>query len=1175
MLGAVVFLCTAAAVFAGQKVKVAPEHASGLLSAGGRLVSDYGSFQVLEVDMLPAGLASDPEIEILETTKVKLNSGVVDTSARVALRLVATPGKGKRLHLVQFDGPVRGEWLEGLRQVGFRVVSYVPENAYLVQGDAQALGKLDQQSASLHVQWHGVFQPDQKVLPEPAASLRSLQTVPAEQVYAVQILQDPELNTATLAILNGFSRTPVRGPDPVLDYYNVVISLTAAERDLLATQPDVVSIQPYYERKRFCERQSQIVAGNLTSAKPTGPGYLEWLASKGFSQAQFALSDFVVDIADSGVDVGTSTPTHPGLYVLGQAGGSSRIAYNYLVGSPNSGSTLAGCDGHGTLNAHIVAGYNDRSGFPFRDAGGFSYGLGVCPFVKVGSSVIFDPDFFTSPRLTDLQARAYHNKARISNNSWGGGSSGRYDVDAQETDALVRDAQPAHASIGVPGNQEMVIVVAAGNDGPNTRTIGSPATAKNVITVGASESVQSIGGLDGSDIGDSQANNANDIVAFTSRGPCDDNRSKPDLVAPGTHVSGGVAQAWPAAPTGTADGCFTGDGVSGGINGSLFFPALQELYTASSGTSHAAPAVSGAAALLRQFFINRALKAPSPAMTKAWLMNSAAYMTGALGNDKLPSNTQGMGRIDLGAAFNDTPRVFRDQQDLFVATGQTREFTLEVWDSALPLLVTLAWTDAPGSTIGPAYNNNLDLTVTANGVKYKGNVFNGRWSVAGGSADARNNVESIYLPAGLSGQFTVTVTAANIVADGVPQNATPLDQDFALVVYNAGLDAKPQIEAAGTTLVGETAPSNGAIDPGEKVTVAFALRNVGTVATTNLIATLLAGDAIYGVSEAQTFGKLNAGGAQVQKAFTFQASGACGTSVVATLRLQDGAQEIGRAKFDIALGKRTERIGLAENFDTVTPPALPSSWSRSRSGAGLPWVVTTSKSQSAPAAAFADEALDPGQTELISPSLLVGSGETVLKFKSEFNIEAHDVDVSKSFDGAVLEARVAGAAWTDILESGGVFLSGGYTHTIDPETDNPLPSRRAWAGNSVGFSDVQVLLPAAWAGQNVQFRWVLATDTGNFYGGTGWYIDSISVSEAVNVCQSFAIAPTLLNPHQAGQSLVFSFPTVPGQSYTVEQAMSPDGGNWYPLSTHIGTGSTITVTNPIVGPSVFFRTRSP
>jgi Viral BACON domain len=75
--------------------------------------------------------------------------------------------------------------------------------------------------------------------------------------------------------------------------------------------------------------------------------------------------------------------------------------------------------------------------------------------------------------------------------------------------------------------------------------------------------------------------------------------------------------------------------------------------------------------------------------------------------------------------------------------------------------------------------------VTINGQVYKGNVFSGPNSIAGGAPDGKNNVESVFLPAGLSGEFLVTVKSANIAGDGVPGNNDTTDQDFALVIYNA------------------------------------------------------------------------------------------------------------------------------------------------------------------------------------------------------------------------------------------------------------------------------------------------------------------------------------------------------------------------------------------------------
>src|SRR5262249_44112831 len=157
-------------------------------------------------------------------------------------------------------------------------------------------------------------------------------------------------------------------------------------------------------------------------------------------------------------------------------------------------------------------------------------------------------------------------------------------------------------------------------------------------------------------------------------------------------------------------------------------------------------------------FINAGQSPPSPAMTKAALMNTARYMNGTGANDSLWSNTQGMGEVNLSSFFDlfDFPTIARDQRsaDIFTATGQARAITGTIASPIKLLRVTLAWTDAPGSTVGNAYVNNLNLEVTVGGQTYYGNVFNGAFSVPGGAPDARNNIESVFIPAGVSGVFT-------------------------------------------------------------------------------------------------------------------------------------------------------------------------------------------------------------------------------------------------------------------------------------------------------------------------------------------------------------------------------------------------------------------------------------
>jgi Subtilase family len=922
--------------------------AESLIAQGASLVADYGSFQILASDTLPKDL-SGWSIE-KGASRIDLKAGVLDTRnpAARALRKSIGPFAGKRLHLIQFAGPIEPGWVSALEGCGVQVLNYLPRNAYLVYGNASALQRLRDwaQSANM-VQWDGDYPADRRIHPRARAIAGQTGLQDAGQdTFVVQLVSDPDENPATLAVIRQMSLAPVQSEFGVLHFLNVIVRLPRARLADLSARPDVVFIEPYAEPQKLDESQDQIVAGNLSSNTPSGPGYLAWLADKGFSQTQFDASGFVVDVSDSGVGNGTNAPGHFGLYALGDPALSNRLVYQRLEGTPHPGSTLAGCDGHGALNAHIIAGYSAFQGFPFTDPLGYAYGLGVCPFVRIGSSVVFDPNIFTSPSFPDLQSEAYFDGARISTCSWGNSSSGGYDILSQTFDALARDAQPDGSLYGTNGNQEMVLVAAAGN-GESAGTIESPGTAKNVITVGAAENVRSLSpanggrdpaGNDGCSEDDSAADSANDVASYSSRGPCADGRMKPDLVAPGTHVTGGIPQNAPALTNGigSALDCFDAAGITalpgGGTchypfmtgNSNNFFPLNQQFYSVSSGTSFAAPAVAGGCALLRQYFINNGLPAPSPAMTKAYLINSARYLDGAGANDTLWSPAQGMGELNLGRAFDGAPRILRDQMpgDTFTNTGQTRTFTGTITNSSLPFRVTLAWTDAPGSpSAGQELVNDLDLTVTIGGVTYKGNVFNGAYSVAGGAADSLNNVESVFLPAGVTGNFVVTVTAANITGDGVPNEGPSLDQDFALVIYNAVQTFVPIVVLDSARILAENCGTgNNAVDPGETVTVAFALKNVGTSDATNLTVTLLQTNGVALPSPAQTYGALLAGDLALTQAFSFTAGGLCGTSISPVLRLQDGPRSLGSVIGSFPLGAPTTFTNTDANTNTIVIP---------------------------------------------------------------------------------------------------------------------------------------------------------------------------------------------------------------------------------------------------------------
>ena len=1150
MVAGLVPVAQALASINGHKVEVRDAAAArGVVAQGGRLIADYGGFQLYDVPQISATLPGPVEVRD-GYNSILLNAVHLDTAKAgvQALRKTAGAFGGKRMHLVQFAGPVQPAWRKALLDAGVQIVSYIPQNAYLVYGDADGVGRVQALAATApHIQWDGPYLDDYKIHPRARAvdkngNPRQIGT----DRFAIQLMADAAANADTLKLIDQLKLAPIQRQRPVLNFVDVIVRVSAADLPKIAARPDVLSIQPYSPPKKVCERQDQIAAGNLSGNVPSGPGYLAWLKSKGFAQAQFTASGFIVDLSDSGIDNGTTSPNHFGLYDGGDINSASRVVYNILEGTPNYGSTLQGCDGHGNINAHIVMGYDDSAGFPFADSAGYHYGLGVCPFVSVGSSVIFDPDYSTNPDDTTVISTAYHNGARISNNSWGDSDSsddGTYSVDSFEYDALVRDAQPADAPYPAPGNQEMVIVFAAGNDGPVAVSISPPGTAKNVITVGAADNVQPIGGTDGSGVSDAESDNANAIISFSGRGPCLDGRLKPDLMAPGTHVSGGVPQAELTGPVGDGQAlaCFPedGSGVSGGPDNSLFFPTNQQFYTASSGTSHSTPCVTGGCALVRQYFINTNLPPPSPAMTKAFLMNSARYMTGTGADDTLWSDNQGMGEMDLGMAFDGTPRILRDEAsaDMFTATGQTRVFTGVVGETNLPFRVTVAWTDAPGSTTGAAYNNHLDLTVAVGGVTYKGNVFSGSNSIPGGSADTMNNVQSVFLSAGTSGGYTVTVTAANINSIGVPNASNALSQDFALVIYNAG--AVASLAAAGQTLTTNEPCTNGVVNPGETVTVNLALQNVGNTSTTNLVATLLTSNGVVFPTNSQTYGALPAG-ASATNAFSFFADGACGQTITAVLQLQDGPADLGTVSYSFQLGLpvTTTTTNFTQNFDGATPPALPSGWTTSNYPASSDltnWTTESTNVAMSSNAVYCPDAPTPGEVYLYSPTIAISAvtneGANQLSFLNDFNLE-------ETYDGGVLEiaigdSAIASGTFTDILAAGGSFVTGGYNGGLSdlgdrPREDNPLIGRQAWTGNSDGFITTVVNLPAAAGGTNIQLRWICGTDKGNYnlVGTGGWWIDDIAISqpgfECTNCPATNVSVPTIVFPTNGYQFTALS-----------------------------------------------------
>jgi subtilisin-like proprotein convertase family protein len=138
------------------------------------------------------------------------------------------------------------------------------------------------------------------------------------------------------------------------------------------------------------------------------------------------------------------------------------------------------------------------------------------------------------------------------------------------------------------------------------------------------------------------------------------------------------------------------------------------------------------------------------------------------------------------------------------------------------------------------------------------------------------------------------------------------------------LTPAPVIAAGPAAMVTESCPpANNAIDPDERVTVNLELHNNGSVATTNLVATLLTGGGVSSPSAPQSYGVLAppGPGSSATRDFTFTASGTCGSSITATWELTDGATDLGTVTKTFVLGTSINSTTTIANAAPILIPA--------------------------------------------------------------------------------------------------------------------------------------------------------------------------------------------------------------------------------------------------------------
>ena len=226
-----------------------------------------------------------------EATYSTLPADLRKTDIADALARGIQPAGG--LYIVQFAGPIQDAWLDALKATGVEVVTYIPSNAYIVRGNSKSAASLISFAAqNRYAQFVGDYEPAFRLSPETRAA-REKDGATLVNV-TVQVIDGPDAKQ-TIANLAALA-SEVVGTYRVMNYHNVALRVRAGQLAQMAHYDDVFAIEERTERRRLDEAQGQIVAGNLSGNSPTGPGYLAWLAGKGFTSSQF--TSFSVNVAD-------------------------------------------------------------------------------------------------------------------------------------------------------------------------------------------------------------------------------------------------------------------------------------------------------------------------------------------------------------------------------------------------------------------------------------------------------------------------------------------------------------------------------------------------------------------------------------------------------------------------------------------------------------------------------------------------------------------------------------------------------------------------------------------------------------------------------------------------------------------------------------------------------------
>ena len=625
---------------------------------------------------------------------------VAGSAAAGASTLAPAGAAGRRACLVQFAEGGADSARVRIERAGGTIVAPISGEAWLVRVDDAARARLALVNGE---PWVADWQPQFKL----SAAIDG-SSIGRRAVTALLFPDGDEAATVTaLGALGAFNVRAYRGSVNRLVRFELEDSRMAEA----AALPDIAWIEPA-PRDSVSNDQAQWVTQTGVPNSRTlwdhgirGHGQIVMTADSGIRPDHEMFNDSLVALTHFG-----DYPTHRKIIAYWPGSDDPGIAFGDDVGSSY----------HGTHTAGTVAGNPDAtSSAPWS---------GMAKEARLYFMDMAGPNSnggLAAPAdLNDLFQRSFDGNAagaaRISSNSWGDPSSlGAYTLASMEVDQFMWS------------HPDYLIAFAAGNQGV-VRTVQSPGTAKNCLSVGATGN----GTLD------------NNLASFSSRGPTADLRYKPTVMAPG-------------------------DGVTSSIGSTRY------TYATYSGTSMSTPAVAGTMALMREYLTEGWYPTGSPVAANELTPSAALLKAMAINSSRndilgytIPSIQIGWGRLTADDVLyfpGDSSRTLLVDGADGLLDQQYVEYQVDVTDPSRPLKIALCWTDAPGNPASSVQLvNDLDLIVSKGGATFLGNYFLNGNSGLGGHRDSLNVEEVVRVQYPTAGIWTVRVEGHRVLQGPQP-----------------------------------------------------------------------------------------------------------------------------------------------------------------------------------------------------------------------------------------------------------------------------------------------------------------------------------------------------------------------------------------------------------------------